>query len=1764
MRTSPTVPHGTAPSREPSSHPRRRGTARTPRRGAASPDQLSLLEHPTDAQPTNVLSLAPGPPVATDAPSNLDPAPVEPAAPTLFAPVPAPARPVEASEMAPAFACVPAAAATPSFRPSTQDDLAPSGTQARVAANLEALALLHLLRGEQRAATPEEQQVLARWSGWGAVPMVFDEAHIEWSLAREQLRTLLGEQGYRAARRSTLNAHYTDPVYVREMWTALGRLGFEHGRVLEPGCGSGTFMGMAPPGAEMVGVELDPTSAAIAAALYPNARVRAESFADTRLPDGTFDAAIGNVPFGRLRLHDPIHNAGNHSLHTHFILKSLALTRPGGIVALLASRYTLDTQRSDARREMSAMADLLGAVRLPSGAHKRAAGTDVVTDLLILRRRVEGSEPHRSEWQESRPLELGGDLHINSYFDQHPGHILGTLALGQREHGSPELDVIPHNRPVADALAEALGEITEAASASGHMFVPDTVGDDEPSALDLPDAEPDLWDGHLSAHPDGWFTRVEMGRHRPRKVPRPQRAELHALLDLRDNALALLDAESATSSTETTEIQRHRVAARAAYHRYVAKYGPINRFALRSTRRTDRDTGEPVTQRIAPPVMRILREDPHAPLVFALESFDETTQTAAPAPLLSRRTLIARDPVRRVEEPDAALAVCIENFGEVRLDHIAELLGTTPSDARAALGELVFEDPVGHRLVPAAEYLSGNVRRKLAAAVDAQQARPELAVNVAALEKVQPPDLGADEVEPRLGAVWIDAATHQQFLREILDDRRLIVEAPGLGVWAVEGDEHSVAATSKWGTERMPAPTLVRALLEQRPVEVKDTIRDPAKGTEREILNPEETAAAAEKADALQERFGEWCWEDPERTTRLLAEYNWRFNAIRLRDYTVEGERLTLPGLAEWFTPLPHQRTAVARMLCEPAVGLFHVVGAGKTAEMVIGCMELRRLGMVSKPAVVVPNHMLEQFTREWLQLYPRTRLLAASVHDLAKERRRAFVARIATNDWDAIVMTRTAFERLPVKPQTAAAYLERERNELQAVLAAATEEGYRYTVKRLEGALARAEEAIARRLEAQVDPGLCFEATGIDYLGIDEAHDYKNLRTFSNIADAAKVGSNRASDLHLKLEHLRSRHGRRVATLMTATPVANSITEAHVMLRLGRPDLLADAGVLAFDSWAAVFGRLVSAIEMAPNCGGNYRMKTRFARFQNVPEMLVMWNVFADVRTGEDLKLPTPLIRARADGKRAPETVVIPASPEIQNYIEYLGQRAQDIRDRLVSPEEDNMLKVSTDGRKAALDMRLIDGVASSTKSKLDVVAERVAAVWRENRANEYVDPVTGEPSPVLGALQLVFCDLGTPTRDGWNAYDELRRQLVGYGLPRQQIRFIHEAKTDVEKGRLFAAARAGHVAVLIGSTSKMGVGTNVQARCVALHHVDCPWRPADVEQREGRIMRQGNQNAEISIFRYVVEGSFDGFMWQTVERKARFIAQVTRGKLDVREIEDIGDNALSFAEVKALASGDPLILEKATADAELVRLQRLQRAHRRNENALAHRHSTARRRRDSCTENAKVLRHALATCRDTRGDAFAMTVGGTRVRERSAATDLIHRWVSERLTHEPSDRRDPTPLGEVGELGGLPIDAAFFTPAASRVRAVAFVLRDLPVRQADLALDEFDGNPGSIVRQLERRIRDLPDYAHTYEQDANDAEQEMARAAEGLGQPFKHAETLAEAESRCAAIDAQIQRQSNEQERRAKPHAAEPPLAIVPAGEHETDATGSLPAAA
>jgi N12 class adenine-specific DNA methylase len=1578
------------------------------------------------------------------------------------------------------------------------------------------------LEAEGRVATLEERLVLSRWSSWGAIPEAFDERKPGWASEYAELRELLDEDAWLAARTTTLDAFYTGPEIVSAVWDTLVDLGFEGGRVLEPGCGGGAFIGAAPDDVEMIGVELDATTAAITRAIYPTATVRAESFADTRFPSGYFDAAIGNVPFGQTKLLDPVHNAGDHALHNHFILKSLALTRPGGVVAVLTSSYTMDAQGVAARREMQAMADLVGAVRLPAGTHRRIAGTDVVTDLLVFRRRVEGEQPEPFTWERASSVEVDAKQGIvNDYFIERPERMLGRLAGVSTQYGDRVTVVSTDLATVGEQLREVLADVVAQARNNGlTITAPSTVEQRlEPEQLT------DLWDGTIVER-DGAFQRVAGGVLAPLKVAKSNTVELRALLELRDHARALLEAESRTRSDEA-DFTEQRAELRGLYERYVAKYGPINRVQLRPAGKTGvvDDYGDPVidpatgaqelTDKFArhrPEAVRLLRKDPYGGAVKALENFDEETHIATPAGLLMGRVVAQAHVKLGADTPSEAIAIALDQHGTLTLDAVAGLLGRDTAETRAALGTLVFDDPVTGQIVPAAEYLSGNVRVKLDQARTAAENDERFAVNVDKLTQVLPAPVPMADIHAKVGAVWISPEVHQDFVREILRDRSAMVTNTLVKGWDVKAFRQGVAATKDWGTSRRPAPDILTSMLNQTPITVTDKVVDGDRS--RDVLNPVETEAAREKAEKIQERFEAWVWEDPVRATALQTEYNVRFNSIVLRDYTATGEHMTLPGLATSIKLRPHQRAAVARMVNEPSVGLFHGVGAGKTLEMIVGATELRRLGMVGKPLFVVPNHMLDQFTREWLQAYPTARVLAASSKDLEKDARREFIAIAAANDWDGIIMTQDSFKSIGVSPEAETAFTKREIAELEDALT--IEGGSDLSVKQLTKRLEARKVALQKALDITHDPGLTFETMGVDYLVVDEAHAYKNLATPSRIPGAGKPdGSKAALDMQLKLQLLREQHGERVATFATATPLANSVTEAYVMQRFLRPDLLDDAGVRTFDQWAATFGEVVTAIEM--NTTGQFRQKSRFAKFQNVPELLKMFHVFADVKTAEDLQLPVPQLAARAsDGKREPETVVVAPTPELLDFIDDLGRRAEAIEARAVSPEDDNMLKISSEGRAAALDVRLLDpGARPGGVTKLEAVADRVAATWTSTRDREYLDPETGEMSPVKGGLQLVFCDLGTPRPGGqWSAYSELKRLLLDRGLPGEGIRFMHDAKTDTEKAALFAAARAGHVAVLIGSTQKMGVGTNVQSRVTALHHVDCPWRPADIEQREGRAIRQGNQNPEVQIYRYVVERSFDGYMWQTLTRKATFIAQVMRGRLDAREIEDVGELALSANEAKALAQGNPLILEQAEASTAYHRLYRQEVAHGREQAALSMGLDHARSQITAKTNIVEQLEVAQTRTVDVAGDRFHMTIGDRTYTHRVEAAAALAKWVG---LNTWEWMRVET---KVGTIAGHDIT----------LRGQ----RDLGQLKGYIALDgvPLSGstlNPYEIglgeIRALENKALSIPRNIERTRGEIVGLEATVGEIIPRLGQPFPKAEQLAAARHRLDDVSAKIE---------------------------------------
>ncbi|HNJ69191.1 MAG TPA: DEAD/DEAH box helicase family protein, partial [Microthrixaceae bacterium] len=1137
-------------------------------------------------------------------------------------------------------------------------------------------------RDEDRAANPAEQAALARWAGWGSIPQVFDDTDDRFPAERAQIRQLLGtEEAWSQARRTTLNAHYTSASVVTAMWSAVRDLGVDGPvRVLEPGCGSGNFLGFAPLDAVLTGVELDPTTAVIARHLYgARATIHTGAFEDLRVEDGAFDVAIGNVPFAKVTPHDPHHNRGRHALHNYFLLKSLHLTRPGGLVVALTSRYTLDARNAAARREMAMLADLVGAVRLPERAFARSSGTDVVVDLLVLRRRLPGGAPTGPAWEHVVPIDLPPTsattdrgscepLEVNEYFDAHPDRVLGDLAAARGMYRDHELTVTP-NGDLDTQLPAALQRLVADATSTGLRFVaaPDSSAQRRPApevatgTFDLTHAQ----DGSFVTSTDGDIAQLRGGAtitYQPRVAK--DRSELARLIGLRDAARSVLGVQLDGGSEDDLRAAQQVLTDR--YDSYRRVHGPINRSSQARTGRRDPETGEELYRRVRPR-MGGFREDPDWPLVAALEVFDDETQQARPAAIFSERIIDPPHERHSVDSPDEAVAVCLDESGRVSLERAAELLGLDADTTRQRLGRLVYDEPGTDRLIPAAEYLSGNVRTKLDAARVAALDDPRYRVNVADLEAVLPRQLEPADITARLRSPWIPSRDVEYFAGEVLDATVDVEHLPQLGHWSArlrDGSRRSVALTSEWGTSRADAITLLDAALNQRLHTVTDATDDG-----RRVRNDAETLAARDKQEALTTRFSTWVWEDPTRAERLATTYNDLFSSTVLPHH--DGSHLTLPGLAGSFSPRDHQRAAVARVLTDGRTLLAHAVGAGKTATMVMAAMELRRLGSASKPAVVVPNHMLEQFSREWLQIYPTARILVADRERLSKGRRKEFVARAATGDWDGIVFTQSGFARVPLGADLMREYLAGEIETARAALAG-SRDGKGLSVKKLERRIAQMEENYKRLLaEHTKDDGVRFEETGIDFLFCDEAHAYKNRRVDSSIDGAANTGSQRAQDLDSKLWALRRAHGPRVAVFATATPVANSMAELWVMQTYLQPDQLEAVGLRPFDAWAATFGRTHTALELAPD-GSSYRMQTRFARFQNVPELLTLYRQVADVRTLDDLDLPTPVI---AGGQA--ETVVVDPSDNLVDYVLDLAARAERIRNRAVDPAEDNMLKV-------------------------------------------------------------------------------------------------------------------------------------------------------------------------------------------------------------------------------------------------------------------------------------------------------------------------------------------------------------------------------------------------------------------------------------------------------------------------------------------------------
>jgi N12 class adenine-specific DNA methylase len=1561
-------------------------------------------------------------------------------------------------------------------------DLA-AGEKAKARDILAAIRTLKRIEHEQRPPTPDERQALARFGGFGALALSIFPDPVSgrykdgWQATVEELKSLLTPEEYDSAKRTTFNAFYTSPAVIAAMHEALGRLGVPAtATVLEPGCGPGRFLSLAPEGMRFIGVELDSLSGRIARALHPGADIRIENFRDTKLPEGRLDAVIGNPPFADVRLD---YRGQKLPLHDFFIAKSLDALKPGGILALVTSHFTLDKQNAAARELLADRADFLGAIRLPSDAFKQE-GTRVVTDIVFLKKRAPGEPAQHADpaWLETQPIDIeGAAIPINAYFQHHPENVLGTYSRKDRLYSEGySLDA---NGDLADQLRAAIARLPR-----GQVLQSDAERPNPPPAfVPPPPPERHITEGSFFVGEDKVIRQMEGGRAEPvtyggtllKSDGTMTGKRLAALVVLRDQSRRVLQSQNEGWP------EAHRQAARRelnrAYDRFAAAYGPINKT-------TFSETSDGTVIRRMPNVVKF-REDPDAMLVMALEDYDEVTGKAAKSAILLKDVVGPTPEVTTVRSAEEGLLVSLDRKGGIDLPYIAQLYGKPEPAIIAELGDLIYHDPESKTWQTADAYLSGNVRAKLATAV---AAGPAYARNAEALKAVQPEDVLPGDIDANLGAPWIPERDIQSFAADLFGVSPSAIRVGHLkkdAVWSIDADstaERSVAATSELGTPRANGVNLLEQALNLKTPVIYDIVQ--AGDREERVVNQEATLAARDKQAQIKERFRSWIFADPDRTERLVRIYNDTYNNLRPRLF--DGSHLDFPGMSQAIRLNPHQVDAVWRGMSGGNTLLAHAVGAGKTFTMAATGMKMKQAGLVGKPIYVVPNHMLEQFAREFMQLYPNARLLVAGKEDLTRERRKLLTARIAGGDWDGIITTHSSFERIGLSRGYQEKFLREQIKEYDQLLLDSARADHsrasRNIIKSIEKGKARREERLKDLLaQEKKDDGLVFDELGVDHIFIDEAHYFKNLETPTKMERVAGIqtgGSERAFDLYMKARYLDEKHPGHGITFATGTPISNTIGEMYTMQKFLDPEGLRSRGIEHFDAWAATFGQVVDTMEISPD-GQTLKPRSRFARFTNLPELQQMFRAFADVQTPEMLDLPRPDL----EGGKA-QIVACPMSEEQAAIQQKLVERYERLRSQKVDPREDNALAITTDGRKLALDARLLSAAAADHPgSKVNALVENVAAIWRRT-------------APTRGT-QMIFCDMGVhPTPWGYSAYDEIIEKLTARGIPRAQIAAIGDADSDARKQALFEKVRQGSVRVLLGSTQKMGTGTNVQKRLAALHHLDAPWKPAEVEQREGRILRQGNENPEVAIYRYVTEGSFDAYMWQALETKARFIAQVMTGQSAVRRAEDIGGQELSYAEVKAIASGNPAVLTLAEADAELQRLAVLKRNHA-DEQYLARRslkelpESIAR-----LTQRVADLAADMATLAAHAGDP--LTIGDRLYGEEDAAKPLA------RLLNTIPDKVHETSRYPLGTYHGLT-----FGIVVNSLGAPDAYLEGATTRHTMLAKG---AGPRALLNALDRLAGGYEAQAATARKDLAIAEGQRRDYQARLGNPFAHDAYLAE----------------------------------------------------
>jgi N12 class adenine-specific DNA methylase len=1534
--------------------------------------------------------------------------------------------------------------------------------------------------------------VLVKYVGWGAMPNVFaPQPPEEWQGIASELKDLLKPEEYASARASTPNAHYTSPEVVHAIWQAVGRFGLQPGaHILEPSVGVGHFFGLMPEtlhsGTRRTGVELDSVTARIAAQLYPESTVHQKAFEETPFPKDYFDAAVGNIPFGNYPVYDPAYRGSphlTHAIHDYFLAKTLDVVRPGGVIAVITSRYTMDKQDSAVRQHLAERSILLGAVRLPNTTFKANAGTDVTTDILFLQKRSPDMAPGEG-WTELRSIETAdGPMHVNEYFARRPEMMLGRMGMESGQHGdAPALIGILRPSDLERAVLLLPTNVYKSRQSQGPLMRPDS--DQVPAAGAVKE-------GGL-ADCEGEIVVRRRGAFEPLTVSVSVGARIRGMLQVRDAVRDVFRTQLADAADGTiAEARRHL---NRTYDSYVSRFGPLS----------------------ARENVRAFAGDPDQPLLLSLEEFDPETTRATKTMVFERRTLERYRPVERVETAPEALLVSLNETGQIDWPRMESLTGRSASELQDELGSLAYRNPESAVWETADRYLSGNVRAKLQVAQNAALLDSAYRRNVEALEAAQPKDLEPSEIEARLGSSWIPPSDVGDFVAELLDVPRANVRighAQAIATWTVELDysaKHVVNNTTTHGTSRFRASELIDQSLNGRTPTAYDEHEDGSRA-----VNQPETIAAREKQQQLKDRFRDWVWEDRERAERLAKEYNFRFNNLRLRDF--DGSHLTLPGMVR--TSLrdgdlaPHQKNAVWRILQGGSPLLAHVVGAGKTWTMTAAAMELRRLDLAKKPMFVVPNHLVDQWGAEFLKLYPQARIFVAGKEHFETGKRQQAMGRIATGHYDAVIVSHRSFEFLPVSDSYFNRFVEKQIAELDSEIGLAkdSKDDNRRIVKEIEKAKKRLMVRLKKRADRESkDQTMTFEELGVDQLFVDESDLYKNLAyttKMNRIAGLPNSDSNRAFDMFLKIRYLQERGEGRGIVFATGTPISNTLAEMYTTLRYLAPELLAERKVEHFDSWAANFAEAVTSLELAPD-GSGYRMHTRFAKFINLPELLTVFRTVADVQTADMLNLPRPRLE---QGK--PAIVPAPSSPELKAFIRTLTERAERLKKECVDPAVDNMLKITGEGRKAALDIRLVDPTAEPLgETKIDRAVANIAKIWEATQAER--------------ATQLVFSDLSTPTPERFNVYDDVRSKLVKAGIPPNEIVFIHDAETDTATKFLFDAVNAGRVRVLLGSTEKMGAGMNVQRRLVALHHLDAPWRPRDIEQREGRILRQGNANKEVQIYRYVTEGSFDAYMWQTLETKARFIQQVMWGETSVRAAEDLEGGALTYAEIKAIASGNPAVVEKIKIDTEIRKLDQLRAVH---ANQQRHIRWTMRDLPRQITEGKRHLAQIesdITTRNATESAEFSMRVGnrsfsgkGAREAAANALTAAILSWRDDQTMQQRGTFRGFEILskGKSGGFGTIHEDDTPHLFVSGRAMYTANLNATSPL---------------GTVQSIEHALRNLDKLAAEQQTRIARIERELGDYQSQADRPFEHEERLKQLLARQTGLNALLDLDKGDQQ--------------------------------